>query len=121
MAAHFLIEFDCGFNRSFDFGINAFAIVFSRDADLESGQARFDSANIVADWCVARGSIVRVSSGNDGEHPANVLGSIGERTDLIQRGSESNQAIAGNSAVSRFEPDNSAKACRLAYRAARVG
>src|SRR5215469_10402708 len=121
MAAHILIELDCGFNRGFDFGIDTLAIVLSWYADFEAGQARFESANIVADRRVARGCIVRISAGHDGQHSANVLGAIGKGSDLVQRRSECNQSIAGDSSVSRLEPNDSTEACRLTDRSARVG
>ena len=66
--------------------------------------------------------VARVGAGDHADSAAPRRATVrGERTDLIERRRERDQAVARDAAVGRLEPDDAAERGRLADRAAGVG
>src|SRR5688572_27271066 len=61
-----------------------------------------------------------VVAGDGAEEDRGVLDRAREGADLVEAGGEGDQAVAGDAAVGRFEPDDAAEAGRLADGAAGV-
>jgi hypothetical protein len=67
------------------------------------------------------GVIARVVASEDGEKESGILDCPGERADLIEGGSEGDEAVAGDAAVGGFESDTTAEGGGLADRATCIG
>ena len=67
------------------------------------------------------GRVARVVSGDDAEERRHVARRSRERTDLIERGSERDQAVARHAAVGRLQTEHAAERRRLADRSAGLG
>ena len=76
---------------------------------------------IVGDGARGAGRIVGVRPGNRFEQQRRIADIFGQRADLVERGGESDQAVATDAAIGRLQSDHPAKGRGLPHRAAGVG
>ena len=111
---------DGSLDISADAGIDPVAEVFFGDAELEAIYAIVKGGEVVGHRDIEAGGIRRIKSGDGLENARGIFDGLRERADLVERGSEGYEAIAGNSAVAGLEADDATVGGGLADGAAGV-
>ena len=94
---------------------------FANRADLQAFDAVFDRFEVVLDRQVAASRIAGIGAGDRAECQCGVADGSGERSDLVERRGEGDQAVAGNAAVGRLDADDAAEGGRLPDGATGIG
>ena len=90
------------------------------DADAQAFEATIEALAVVGHGFGRGGRVARIVPGDRLQQRGRVARIAGEGPDLLQRGSEGDDAVAADAAVGGLEPDDAGERGRLPDRAARV-
>ena len=116
------VPLDGVLDGGFDFRVHAFDVEkFLRESDAEAFERGVEIGEIIGGGFGPACGIAGVVAGDHLEEEGGVFDGEGHGADLIEGGSEGDEAIAGDKAVGGFEADDPAEGGGLADRAAGIG
>ena len=91
--------------------------VLGGEADPQSLDRRVEILQEIGSGAFDGGRVMHILARNGGENGCGVLDASGERSDLVQAWSETDQSVPGDSPVGGFDAYDSTQGCRLSNRA----
>jgi len=108
-------------DRGLDLGIHPLGEVLVRHAQPQATHALLEAGGVIGHGRVDRRRVHRVVAGDGAEQPRRVGDVQPERSGVIERRGEGDEAVARDAPVRRLQPDHAAERRRLADRASGVG